>query len=184
VLRLSATNLRRLRYAVTLIVLVMALFVSTEYALLNVNAVPSLTVTPNSGPIGQGVTVTGSGFSLSDVGACTSMLSSPVNIVSASTCNFAHNGVLIGSSFTVVAGAALGVYFVTVTGSTGDFATASFTVTPPTITLTPNSGPIGQGVTVTGSGFAPGDAGACTSVLSTPTNIVSAPTCTINVSGQ
>src|SRR5208282_57702 len=146
---------------------------------------PSLTLTPASGQVLTGVTLTGSGFNTGDAAACTSVLSTPVNIVAAPTCHIT-GGQLTGSSFTVSSGATPGTYVVAVTGSSGDFATAVFTVTPPapTITLTPNSGHPGTPVTITGSGFSPADNGACTSVLSSPTNIVIAPTCTINSSGQ
>src|SRR5208282_629150 len=148
--------------------------------------VPSLTLTPNSGPVLLGVSMTGSGFNTGDAGACASVLSTPSNIVAAPTCTITNTGQLITSSFTVSSGASPGIYIVTVKGSTGDFATAAFTVTlnTATLVLTPNSGPVLTAVTMTGSGFNTADVGACSSTLSTPSNIVAAPTCTINSGGQ
>src|SRR5208282_866162 len=97
--------------------------------------VPSLTLTPNSGPVLLGVSMTGSGFNTGDAGACASVLSTPSNIVAAPTCTITNTGQLITSSFTVSSGASPGIYIVTVKGSTGDFATAAFTVTLNTATL-------------------------------------------------
>ncbi len=62
----------------------------------------------------------------------------------------------MSDSFTV-ASVSPGTYVVQVQGSTGDSASATFTVKGPTITLSPTSGPAGINVAITGSGFNPAD---------------------------
>jgi len=140
-------------------------------------ASPTIALTPNSGPVGITVTVTGSGFAPADVGVCTI---TPAVVATAPACTVTASGTLTASSFTV-GNVAAGTYTITVQGSTGDVAQASFTVQGPTITLNPTSGVIGTLVLVTGSGFSTSDAGACTI---TPASLATVPSCTINASGS
>jgi len=88
----------------------------------NVGTPVSITLTPGSGPPGFTVQVTGSGFSTNDA-SCT--IASPA-VISAS-CSISA-GALTGSF--VVANVGVGYYTVTATGSTGDFASATFAVAP------------------------------------------------------
>src|SRR5208282_1053104 len=133
------------------------------------------------------ISVTGSGFNTGDAGTCTfgQAPASPL-IVNAATCTINSNGQVTGG-FIVNTGATPGTYTLTVTGTTGDSASASFTVTvnTPFIVLTPSIGSIGTIVAVTGSGFNTGDAGTCTfgQAPASPL-IVNAATCTINSAGQ
>ncbi|HUK27268.1 MAG TPA: hypothetical protein VLV31_02495, partial [Candidatus Acidoferrales bacterium] len=162
-------TLRRMRYAVTLLILLMALFVSAETAFLqNVQAVTAITLTPTSGPVDTTVQVSGSGFSTSDT-SCT-ITSSSSNIIAAGyTCTI-NSGTLVASGFTVAIGSKPGTYTVTITGNTGgsgDFAQEAFTVTSPSITLNPGSQRIGGEVLVNGTGFSPQDQ-SCS--ISSPTN--------------
>ena len=148
---------------------------------------PSLVLTPNNGPSGTIVTMNGSGFNSSDGGLpCSSVASIPSNIVLLPSCNIDSSGKLVsGSVFTVISPVMPGAYFVTVTGYTGDAASATFTVTGPILTLTPNSGPSGTIVTMNGSGFNSGDGGLpCSDVVSSPSSIVGLTLCHINTSGQ
>ncbi len=92
----------------------------------------------------------------------------------------AGSGAPSGSFF--VGGVSPGTYTVTVTGSTGDSAQATFTVTGPKIALTPTSGVTGITETVTGSGFSTTD----TTCTITGGPIVAGTTCTVasgNVAG-
>jgi hypothetical protein len=95
---------------------------------------PTLTINPSSGPPTTGVTLSGSNFAAADT-SCV-IYSSPTGLISNPKC--AVSGGVVSGSFTVASGAS-GSYTVTVTGATGDSASASFTVTtspppPPTTT--------------------------------------------------
>src|SRR5208282_4610721 len=68
---------------------------------------------------------------------------------------------------------------ITLTGTAGDKASATFTVTGPSITLTPNTGPDGTGSTITGGGFAPSDS-SCT-ISGSNSLIATSSSCTITV---
>ena len=114
-------------------------------------AAPSITPTPSSGPLGTSVTVAGSGFATSSTVTIT--LGGVSQTTSPSPCSTSGSGA-ISCSFTVPESSA-GTRIITATDSHGNTASAAFTVTPPTIQLSPTSGPQGTSVTVTGSGFAP-----------------------------
>ena len=111
--------------------------------------VPKITVSPKQGPIGEQVSVSGSGFSESStvslvfdsvvVSSCTSG-SLSTGLTGAFSCTFL---VPSGTSGTVVAATDIG----------GQQATGKFTVTTPTITVSPKRGPVGAVVTVSGKGF-------------------------------
>jgi len=145
---------------------------------------PAISLSPTSGPAGTPITITGSGFSPSDVGTYPCVTSIPSSIVTAATCTFSASGSVSGS-FKVKNTAVPGVYTVKVTGTpTADSASAQFTVTAATISLSPNFGPVSTVVAVTGSGFNPGDAGSYTCLSSTPASIVTAVSCSFAASGS
>ncbi len=110
----------------------------------------AITVTPGQGPVGASVTVAGTGYSVStplaalvfdgvSIGGCTSG-SLMANGAGAFSCTFA---VPSGTSGTAVIAADVGTFY----------ASGTFTVTTPSITVKPKQGPIGAPVTVKGSGF-------------------------------
>ncbi len=111
---------------------------------------PAITLSPKQGPVGASVTVSGTGFSASTtlkslvfdnvvISSCTSG-SLTTNAAGAFSCTFA---VPSGTSGTTV----------TATDVGGQYATKSFTVTVPKITVSPTRGPVGATVTVSGTGF-------------------------------
>ena len=159
------------------------------------SAAPSITINPTRGIVGTVVSVSGSGFAPADVNAgipaCTSAtagISSPTStsIITATTgCAFSATGVLsqAGSTvpFTFVVGTVSpGPYVIQVTGSSGDVAQATFTVTStaPSITLNPTRGIVGTVVSVSGSGFAPADVNAGIPACTSATAGISSPTST------
>jgi len=117
---------------------------------------PTITLFPTQGPVGVTVTVTGSGFSvLTTIGTmtfngvtpsgqtCTSKTTSATGTF---TCTFTVPAIVFGPYAVVLSGSDVGTV-------PADSASATFTVTTPTITLSPVKGPQGTTVTVTGSGF-------------------------------
>ena len=120
-----------------------------NYASANFTVIPSsITVSPQIGPVGTSVTVTGSNF----------VANSPITI------NFDGNSTTTNPS--TIAASATGGFSATfnitpdvagvkqVSATDGfNYPSANFTVTP-SITLNPTNGPIGSSVNVTGSGFA------------------------------
>src|SRR5881396_610728 len=113
---------------------------------------PTAAISPTNGPAGQFVTVTGSGFA-------------PGRFV------YVHyddndlgqigytdpDGSIHSSSGFTVHQSSVGDYTVLVSDDFKNQAPPqTYTVTPPTAAISPTSGPAGQFVTVTGSGFAPG----------------------------
>ena len=91
------------------------------------SAAPSLTLTPTSGPDGTTVTFSGSGFSGSSFAPGCTITSSSGGLMSSHSC-FYKDGKVSGG-FAVAGNALTGTYTVTVTSSTGDSASAKFTVT-------------------------------------------------------
>ena len=115
--------------------------------------VPSVSLNPSSGSAGSTVDVSGSGFLTSDM-AC----SISGRVVASQTCSVS-NGALTAAAFTV-ANVAGGSYSVKVTGTpSGDSASAQFTITAstPSITLTPSTAQVGVTVQVSGSSFLTSD---------------------------
>jgi hypothetical protein len=139
---------------------------------------PAITLSPAQGPKGVTVTVTGSGFTQNTpintftfggtppgTQSCTSQTTTPTG---AFTCTF------------VVPPNTAGGYTAVATGSDGgsDTASATFTITTPSIVLSPNTGHVGASVTVSGSGFSVNTAiGSITMVGGT----ISTQTCTSQV---
>lgn len=114
-----------------------------------VSAVPTITVSPSSGGIGTSVLVTGSGFSSSST--VTIAFDGIIQPTAPSTVTSTSDGRFI-CYFTVPA-YLVGAHVVQAVDATTS-AAATFTITVPTITITPASGSVGSTVTVSGSGFA------------------------------
>src|SRR5208282_743810 len=108
-------------------------------------------------------------------------------IIGAATCTITPSGQLAPSGFSVATTATPGAYTITVTGTTGDAASATFTVTAsaPFIVPTPNAAAIGGHIAVTGGGFNSGDVGTCIfdQAPASPVIVASA-TCSITSAGQ
>lgn len=118
---------------------------------------PSATFSPTKGPVGTVITVTGSGWALSET------ISSSTGVTvggfaAAHTLAVSATGALTGT-ITVPTGAA-GACAIVITGSVTGIKTfaAAFTVASKTATFSPTSGPIGQVITVTGLGWTAGEA--------------------------
>jgi len=119
---------------------------------------PSITLSPTAAPAGNTVTLTGSAF------AATSKLSLALNgtyiqLFTGATAGASTSGAgaISGVTFTIPATTAGGNYIVTVSdyATVNNTQTASFTVTSPTMTLTPSTGAAGITVTITGAGWLP-----------------------------
>jgi thermopsin len=111
----------------------------------------SITVTPGQGPIGATVTVSGTGFS-----ASTTLQSLVFDGVTISSCQSGSLTTNAAGSFSCtfpVPRSCSKSTAVIATDVTGATATGSFTVTKPSISVSPGQGPIGATVTVSGTGF-------------------------------
>ncbi|MGA3291515.1 MAG: IPT/TIG domain-containing protein, partial [Candidatus Bathyarchaeia archaeon] len=110
-----------------------------------------LTLSPTSGPIGQVVTVSGTGF------APNSRLNAlfDSSIVPFSFTTDASGNIPSGATFTVPQGFTAGIHTVTILDSKFNYANATFTVVPSITITSPVSatGVAGSSVTVSGSGF-------------------------------
>ena len=116
---------------------------------------PTVTVSPTSGPPGNSVTVTGSGFGAGETGITITFDGNPV--ASGISANSLGNW---SGTFTVPASPS-GSHSVSAYGSitlAGSLPGVTFVVNP-TIAISPASGPPGSSVTVTGSGFGAGETG-------------------------
>jgi hypothetical protein len=119
--------------------------------------VPTVLLSASSGNGGDPITISGSGFSSSDT--TLTVTSAPTGAVSSPSC-MASDQVITSCSFVVNAGALAVQYAIVVTGLGGnDYARALFTVSSggtgsATLGLSESSGPVGDPVTATGSGFA------------------------------
>ena len=114
---------------------------------------PTITLDPQTGSHGGAVQISGTSFSTDDSNCTLSDGGAGQN----ETCSISLG--VVSASF-IVANAAAGSYTITVTGSPdGDWASQTFNVTSPPLSLTLNetSGPVGATVQVSGSGFSPTD---------------------------
>jgi hypothetical protein len=143
-------------------------------ATFTVTSPPAITLSPTSGTAGTQVTVTGSNFPPASTVTIrfngTSVTTNPATITSTSTGNFS-------ATFAVPSSATAGPNTVRASGGSAS-ATATFSVAlAPSATLSPNSGPTGTSVTVTGSNFASNSAITITyngtQVTTTPASITS-----------
>ena len=136
---------------------------------------PAIILSPSTGTIGVTVTVTGAGFQPADTSCSLSG-----SVVTGSSCIITAGSGSPTGVFTV-GGVGAGSYTVTLQGSSGDSAQASFvvTVTTPVLTLYPSSSVApGTTVTFTATGLISPDSG-CTLQALPSTIILSSPTCTI-----
>jgi len=108
-----------------------------------------VTLSPTSGPVGEPVTVTGTDFAANSKLLAT-FGGSPISF---SGTTDANGNINPGAVFTVPAGAAAGKNLVTITDSSFNTASTSFTVTTSNIALNPTTGSYGTTVTITGSNF-------------------------------
>jgi hypothetical protein len=141
---------------------------------------PTVALIPSDAPAGTKVTVQGTGFSGTDTACYIS--SGPTNIVTSQTCSVSGTTGKITGSFTVATGATPGPFTITVTGSSGDLATAPFTVDgTPILQFTPPS-PQGPGttvvVTLVSGQFSTGDT-SCT-ITSVPSGLFTSSACYIS----
>ncbi len=116
--------------------------------------VPTLSVTPGQGPTGATVVVTGHGFSVDTPVA--SLVFDGVRVTSCSSGSLTTGQVVGwpgGFSCTVEVPGGTSSAIVTATDVGGASASTGFTVTAPTLSVTPGEGPVGTTVTVVGHGF-------------------------------
>ncbi len=116
---------------------------------------PTLTLTPNTGPKGTLVTLSGSGYAPSTVYTFC-FQSTAVSCASGSTFTSTAGGAIpAGVTITVPASGNAYVDVSQGTAAANFIISAPFTVTTATLTLTPASGPVGTLITLSGSGYAP-----------------------------
>jgi hypothetical protein len=137
---------------------------------------PSATVSlaPNSGPVGTVVTLSGSGYGTS-VGYTYCFQSTAAPCTSGSTFTSTSGGTI--PSGVTLSVPSSGNAYVDVSNGTQLLADAPFSVTTASIADVPTAGPVGTLVAVSGSGFAPG-AGYTYCLQSTATACVSGSTFT------
>ncbi len=125
--------------------------------------ISALFLTPTNGGTAALVTMSGSGYKAAVADCTPFMAGSPAPLTSAPVCSINADGVLTGS-FTVNAGTSTGLHTLTITSAAlvvQTMVSASFTVTLPTVNLSPNTGSGGDMILVSASGFSSGDT-ACT----------------------
>jgi hypothetical protein len=110
---------------------------------------PSITLSPVMGPVGTVVTASGSSFAASS----NITIEFDGNVVATTTAT-SSGSIPLGVTFYVPASGS-GGHMVTAIDDSSDSANALFTVTTPSISLSPTNGPIGTTVTVSGSNFVP-----------------------------
>jgi len=132
--------------------------------------IPTVTVTPSTGPAGTSVVVTGAGFTQGVSGGVYTVTNTVTAATFAGTALVVSGGSVTGSATTLSSnvisnGAYTGTVSLpaltagtsfTLTDSFGNIATTTWALNAPTITLSPTSGPIGTVVTATVTGMGPG----------------------------
>jgi hypothetical protein len=125
---------------------------------------PAITPSPNTGPAGATITVTGAGFAANtpyDIWYDTDGTAGQVGAGDTKLADVTTgpDGTFT-ASVTIPVGATTDLVMVIGDGQTGaPLASATFTVIPPGISPSPPSGPPGTSVTIAGSGFTPGASG-------------------------
>lgn len=115
-----------------------------------------LTLTPNSGPMGINVLVTGSDMSPDPAKIPVGGVEIGGVAWNDEEIKLSTAGVIAPTTLMVPAGLTPGANTVLAVDTQALAATATFTVTKPTITANPDTGPRGSSLTVTGSGWVPG----------------------------
>lgn len=114
-----------------------------------VTGTTSVTVTPTVGPGGTSVTFSGTGFVPNVPWWQTSIW-----WAGGTACQPGTDGTgSFSCGFTIPTGTAIGTYTFTAVDGHGNSATASFTVQPPVLTLSPTGGPPGTTVVISGTGY-------------------------------
>jgi hypothetical protein len=113
-----------------------------------------LTITPNSGPMGTRVMITGSNMTPDGTIAIGALM------IGGNTWNTAEitidtGGVIAPTTLVVLPGLTYGANLVTATDNMSLTSAGVFTVVRPTLTVTPATGPKGATVTITGAGWVP-----------------------------
>jgi large repetitive protein len=153
-----------------------------------VSAAGTVSISPTSGPNGTAVKVTGSGFGPSESYTAFTVLVDGLGTKATLTgSGLANNnrlattaaGVITGEgagkdAYIILGGAgglnlAAGTHTVQIYDATAAPLAVSFTITLPTVTLTPSTGPAGTSVKVTASGFTQGVGGGIYAVTDTIT---------------
>jgi hypothetical protein len=111
---------------------------------------PAISVVPGQGPKGAAVTVSGTGFSVSEALASLEFDSVPISICSTGSLTTDSSGAF-SCGLSVPAGTSGDSVVATDAG--GATATGFFNVTTPALTVAPSQGPIGSSVVVKGTGF-------------------------------
>lgn len=121
---------------------------------------PTATIEPKSGPNGTFVKVSGTGFGVNEAagnitvsidGYANTYANKTTYVKSASQLSTDANGVLSG--YFVIQNLSVGAHTVIISDATTSVVAGTFTITAPTVTLSPSSGAAGSSVIVTGSGF-------------------------------
>jgi len=130
-----------------------------------------LTLTPASGPKGTKVLITGTSMTPSTISPANSMIDAGDLTLGGGGWNTTaitidSAGVISPTQLAIPGGATIGINAVRATDNGADFSHATttdnltaegtFTVTKPTISVGPTSGPKGSSITVTGAGWLPG----------------------------
>jgi len=127
----------------------LTLLIPTAYA------AAAIALSPTSGPCGTSVTVTGTGYT---TGLGVTLTFGGLTITNAWTTT-STGALTTGSTFTVPGSTALptapGTYTVIVSDAAGNTASASFTITAVTLKISPTSGPTGNTILVSATGFLP-----------------------------
>ena len=108
-----------------------------------------VSLSPNSGPIGQLITVSGQGFAANSP----LMATFDGSQIPFSSITDGSGNIPSGATFIVPQGSAAGTKNVTIIDSKFNYASTNFTVTPSNIIISPQIGPVGTSVVVTGSNF-------------------------------
>jgi hypothetical protein len=143
---------------------------------------PTLTLNPTSGPKGTTVAVSGSGY----VPSATVTVQFDSGTVLSVTATATGALPATGNTFAVPTTASAGSNSVSATDGTNPATPQTFTVTTPSISLSPTTGPVGTPVTVTGSNFLPGSTVTITfnavGVTTNPSKVTASGTGTISAS--
>ncbi|MDE1879917.1 MAG: PKD domain-containing protein [Euryarchaeota archaeon] len=114
-----------------------------------VTGTTSLTATPSTGPGGTSVTFAGTGF-VPNV----NWWQTAISWAGGTACQPGTDGTgSFSCGFTIPARTAIGTYTFTAVDGDGNSASATFTVQPPALSLSPTGGPPGTAVAVSGTGF-------------------------------